>query len=413
MKPGLRARRPLVVLLASSGVSQAGNVIAGIAVPWFVLRTTGSATRAGFIAAMSFLPTVVASLFGGVLIDRLGFKRTSVVADVLSGVTVAAIPLLHATTGIEFWQLTVLVFAGSLLDAPGTIARESMVPNLAEAANIPLERGTAAIQVIERTSRLVGAPLAGLIIAVAGAPMALWLNAASFVVSAIAVAAAVPGIPRPPGERGRYWAEMREGLAFMWRDPVIRWIGISVMVTNFLDTPLYAVAFPVLAERVYDSPVVLGLMLGASGGGAVVGALVFGWRGAAVPRRRVFVSGFASLGVLLWVLIAYPPVPLLVAVMAIKGIAAGPLNPVIMAIQFERVPERLRGRVFGASISLAWVAIPIGTTLGGWLIEQIGLRPVLIAIAIAYVLWTAGIAANPVFRRLDESRRVPSDEASL
>ncbi|HVL90026.1 MAG TPA: MFS transporter [Actinomycetota bacterium] len=413
MKPGMHTRGPLIALLSSSGVSMAGNVIAGIAVPWFVLRTTGSATRAGFIAAMSFLPTVVASLFGGVLIDRLGFKRTSVLADVLSGVTVAAIPLLHATVGIEFWQLAMLVFTGSLLDAPGVIAREALVPRLAEDAGMSIERGTASIQVVERSSRLAGAPLAGLIIAAAGAPAALWINAASFLVSAVAVAVAVPGSSLRSDGRGRYWAEMREGLGFVWRDPVIRWIGITVMVTNLLDAPLYAVVLPVLAERIYDSPVVLGLMLGAAGGGAVVGALLFGWRGSTIPRRRVFVGGFATLAAFLWVLIAFPPVPVLVAVMAVKGVAAGPLNPVIMAIQFERVPERLRGRVFGATLALSWASIPAGTITAGWLIERAGIRTVMIAIAVAYLLWTAGMAANPVFRRLDESRRIPASEGSL
>ena len=105
-----------------------------VAIPWFVLETTGSATLTGIVAALTFAPTVLATFFGGAIVDRLGFRRTSIMADVASGVTVAAIPLIHATVGIELWQLFVLVFLGALFDAPGATARRSLLPDLVELA---------------------------------------------------------------------------------------------------------------------------------------------------------------------------------------------------------------------------------------------------------------------------------------
>lgn len=386
----------------------AGNVIAGIAVPWFVLQTTGSAARAGLTAAMSYFPTVVASLFGGVLVDRAGFKRASVVADIASGVTVAMIPLLSATTGLEFWQLLVLVFMGSLLDAPGTIAREALIPRLAAEVGMPLERATSAIQVIERTSRVVGAPLAGVLIAVAGAPAALWIDAATFLVSGAVVAIFVADQRTEPRPAGRYRSELAEGMRFLWRDGVIRWVSISVMVANLLDTPVLAVLIPVYANRVLESSVALGLMLGASGGGAVVGALLFAWLGLRLSRRVVFAAGFFFVGLPYWILATLPPLPVAVAVLFVHGLAAGPLNPVIGAVQFERIPEHLRGRVFGASLALSWVTIPVGTILAGWLVEVVGIRAVFTVIAAAYLAWTIGIAINPVFRRLNDTRVAPT-----
>lgn len=360
---------------------------------------------------MSYFPTVVASLFGGVLVDRAGFKRASVTADLASGATVAMIPLLSATIGLEFWQLLVLVFLGSLLDAPGTIAREALIPRLAAEVGMPLERATSAIQVIERTSRVVGAPLAGVLIAVTGAAAALWIDAATFVVSGAVVAFFVTDQrtePRPPG---RYRSEFAEGMRFLWRDGVIRWVSISVMVTNLLDTPVLAVLIPVYANRVLESSVALGLMLGASGGGAVVGALLFAWLGLRVSRRVVFAAGFLFVGLPYWILATLPPLPVAVAALFFHGLAAGPLNPVIGAVQFERIPEHLRGRVFGASLALSWMTIPVGTILAGWLVDIVGIRAVFAAIAAAYLAWTIGIAINPVFRRLDETRAGPSNPA--
>ena len=125
-----------------------------VAIPWYVLATTGSASLTGVVAALTFAPTVLATFFGGAIVDRLGFRRTSVMADVASGVTVAAIPLLHATVGIELWQLFVLVFLGALFDAPGATARRSLLPDLVAISGTRLERATGINGAIQRGSLL-------------------------------------------------------------------------------------------------------------------------------------------------------------------------------------------------------------------------------------------------------------------
>lgn len=99
--------------------------MAAVAIPWFVLETTGSAAKTGLTGATIALGTGLAGLLGGPIVDRLGFRKTSVLADLMSGVTVALIPLLHLTAGLAFWQLFVLVFLGSVLDAPGRSAIRS------------------------------------------------------------------------------------------------------------------------------------------------------------------------------------------------------------------------------------------------------------------------------------------------
>src|SRR4051794_9169653 len=88
-------RLPLYSMLTGSAISLVGNSITGLAIPWFVLVTTGSAARTGITAFAGMLPTVLGGLLGGVLVDRLGRKRTSVIADLASGGTVALIPLLY------------------------------------------------------------------------------------------------------------------------------------------------------------------------------------------------------------------------------------------------------------------------------------------------------------------------------
>ena len=116
-QPRALRRRPLYALFVADSISLVGNVVAQLAIPWFVLVTTGSPTYTGLAVFFNFLPVVLAGLFGGVVVDRLGFRTTSVGADLASAAAVAAIPLLHATVGIELWQLLALVFVGALLAA--------------------------------------------------------------------------------------------------------------------------------------------------------------------------------------------------------------------------------------------------------------------------------------------------------
>lgn len=145
--------------------------------------------QTGITGFFTFLPVVAASFFGGSLVDRLGYKRASVIADVTSGIAIAIIPLLYYTIGLAFWKLLALVFIGNLLDAPGNTARSALIPDLAKLAGMHLEQATSATQAIQRGSRLTGAPLAGLLIAVMGSSAVLWIDSSSFLISAVLGAA--------------------------------------------------------------------------------------------------------------------------------------------------------------------------------------------------------------------------------
>ena len=106
---GPRRRAPILALLAANAVSETGNVLAFVAIPWFVLQTTGSAARMGVAGGAFLLAAVVAGVFGGPVVDRMCFKRASIVADLAGAATVALIPLLYHTVGLLFWQLLALV----------------------------------------------------------------------------------------------------------------------------------------------------------------------------------------------------------------------------------------------------------------------------------------------------------------
>jgi MFS family permease len=384
-----------------------------VAIPWFVLQTTGSATKTGVTAFAGLLPVVLSGLFGGALVDRLGYRRTSIVADVASALAVAAIPLLHSTAGLEFWQLVVLVFLGGLLDAPGGTARTSLLPDVSARAGWSLERATGATAVVERFSRLAGAPLAGVLIAVTGPTNVLWINAASFLVSAALVALGVPRpvIGRERKEETSYRREIREGYAFLRRDRTLAVLVFIVSLTNLFDA-FAMIALPVLAHDVYGSALSLGLMTAAGGGGSVIGALAFAAVGHRVSRRAVFTWGFIVVTISFPVAALFPPLAVLLVAKTISGIASGPLNPVIDTVFMERVPAGMRGRVFGVTQAAAWVAIPLGVLVAGAVIEAIGLRATLVLSGGAYLAITVGARFSSALRDLDRRAELTSREAA-
>jgi len=400
----VRRRTPIVALLAADAVSNTGNAIARIAIPWLVLEETGSAALTGLTAFFSFLPVVISAFFGGALVDRLGFRRTSVAADIASALAVAAIPLVDAVSGIEVWQVIALVFVGGLLDAPGVTAREALLPDVAELGAVRIERATGLHGAIARGAVLVGAPLGGVLVATLGSTTALWVDAVSFMVSALVIRALVP-VLRPHGHDeeapARYRSQLVEGVRYVMSDRLLKAIVITVLLTNFLDAPISPVIYPVIARESFGGPETLGLMLGTFGGAAFVGALAYGAAGHRLPRREVFVGGFFTWSVVLLVLATLPSLPVMLAALAVGGFAAGPINPVLGAVSYERIPVRLRGRVFGAITAGAWAAIPLGTVLGGLAVEAFGAQATLFGIGAAYVAVTSYGFFNAAFREMD------------
>jgi MFS family permease len=174
-------RTPIVMLLAASTISKLGNEVTNLAVLWFVLETTGSAAKTGIVGFFTLLPIVLALCFGGALVDRLGYRRLSIIADIASAITVAIIPLLHHTVGLPLWALLALVFLGALLDTTGNTARRSMIPELSRRAGMSIEWATSLFESSYGTVSLIGPVLAGVLVAAIGTTSALFVDAASFI----------------------------------------------------------------------------------------------------------------------------------------------------------------------------------------------------------------------------------------
>ena len=402
-----RRRIPLLALYAAQLCSLAGNAIALVAIPIIVLQQTGSPLAAGVAGIFATVPLVVGGALGGVLVDRFGYRASSIAADIASGVTVLAIPLLDATGLLSFGALLALVFLGGLLDAPGDTAKTVLMPDLAALARIPLARAAGAQSAVQRTATMVGAGVAGALVALAGPMTALVADAAGFAVSALLVALLVP---RPASLRGDRAPEPDEaaetagssvqafiaGIRFVWRTPLARGVVLLVTLTNAIDAAGMTVLKPVYASQVLGDPAVLGFMVGCFAAGALTGSALFGIIGHRASGRTMFAICFVLAGAPPYAAMALgAPVEVLFPVLAASGLAAGAINPMIATALYSVVPDGMRARVFGALTAGVAASMPVGALLAGVTVEAFGLGGVLAGAAVLYAV----LGASPLLLR--------------
>ncbi len=337
----MSARAPFLALAAAETFSISGTRLSTIAIPWLVLSTTNSPVSTGLVAMMEMLPYVVAKALGGPLIDRVGPKRIAVACDVASVVAVGLVPLLHLLGMLTIPVLLPIVFVIGVLRGPSDAAKQSMVPDIAELAAVPLERVTGVVGTIERLASTVGAAGAGALIAVIGPAQALVFNAVTFAVAALIVGVGIPALRHTSAAAtASYGRDLLEGWTFLRRDAVLMGIVIMVAATNLLDRAFHAVLLPVWTRDAGHGPELLGAMLAVFSGSSMVGAAIAAAIGERMPRLVVYTAAFLLTGFPRFLVLAVDvPLALVFAVLAIGGFASGFLNPILSAVMFERIPK--------------------------------------------------------------------------
>jgi MFS family permease len=395
------SRLPLFALLAANAVSRIGNVVAAIAIPWFVLLTSGSAVQTGVAAFFATAPLAVGAFFGGAIVDRVGARLTSVAGDIMSGVSLAGIPLLHAAGVLEFWQLAALASLSALFDAPAAAAREALVPDLALRAGMRLERANSLLTGTEHIAYLLGAPAAGLLIAVLSAPAVLWLDVASFGAAALTVLVAVPdGVHR--ARRATYARDLVEGLAFLRQESLLGPLLLLSSAGNLLYAGLGPVLLPIYAQEVFGTSTSLGLMVAAYGLGGLAGAAAFAFVDHHVSRRALYLGGWIGSQLFVLLLVGLPALVVVLLALFVVGLAAGAIGPIDQTLRQERTPPPLRGRVFSLVIAAQAVVAPIGMLLAGVAADRLGVQLAFVVFAITNAALVLLALAIPAFRLLNE-----------
>lgn len=379
-----------------------GNMLTAVAIPWFVLATTGSTSRTGLVAAIGAVAAFLSTALGSAAVDRFGYRRMSIISDAVSMISVAAIPLLFHTVGLGLLALMALIFSGALLDSAGTNARATMQPELARRAGMSLERVNSVSQGALSLAGLAGPIVGGVLIGWIGASNVLWFNAATFALSILIVLLFVPRVSVATEEAAppptSYFADVRAGWSYVFRSPLIRAIAATAAVVSLATGAVFSVLLPVYVFTEIGDPHVLGWLFGAFGAGDLSGVILFGILGQRLPRRATLALGVIIIAGVMGLLALGPPWPVLAVAFAVAGVIGGPINPMLYTVVHERVPVAMMGRVMGAIIASALVAAPVGMALSGVVVGRFGLGNVFAAagvLTLAVGLW---VALNPTFR---------------
>jgi MFS family permease len=379
---------PLRALLLANYLSWFGNGMTLVAVPIYVLARTGSTMAAGVAGAANALPLIIAGVAGGVLVDRWGARRSSILADGLAGLCTAAVPILAQSVPLA--AIVLLLFLRSLLSTPGNVAKQTLLPSLADLAGVGRQTANTLYQLAPRLALIAGPALAGISISLVGAATTLIFDAMTFVASSVLIAAFVPPIGQliAASPRPSFLQEMGTGLGFIRRDRGLMTMLSLILAMNFIDEAYIPVLLPVYSRDILGDPRLVGWLLGSNGFGAVLGTVLYLFLGARFSALRwaTFVVCLAVLAVTRAGLAGLPSLTGSCCMLFAFGLASGPVNPVINTVVQEVTPQAILGRVFGVMRSTSYAAAPLGILVAGWVVAKWGLQVGLVAFGTLYML---------------------------
>ncbi|QNE36440.1 MFS transporter [Leifsonia shinshuensis] len=408
-------RAPLLGLIGAYLVSGAGTALSAIAIPWLVLVTTGSAVATGLVGFAEMAPYVLLQATAGPLVDRVGLRRTFLIGNLVAAAAVFGVFLLGALHELPLGALVGLVAIAGAVRGAADAASTPMIPPLARLARWSDERAVGLYSGANRAALLVGMPLAGVLVALAGPAVTILIDSLTFLCAVVVVAVTVPRIEQVPAEApaapapprlgpSAYFAELREGLRFLRADRLLLSLMALIVLTNLLDQAMSAVFLPVWAhDRVHDA-VAFGVVGGASGLGMLAGVLLTAWLGQRLPRWLTFACcTLLASAPPFFAVAGWTSVVAVAAVFFVCGVFGGVPNPIIGAVQYERVPALLQTRVLGAMKASAYLGVPFGSLLGGLLAQSVGLTWACVAAGVVMLLATVAPLAFPVWRQLDRT----------
>jgi MFS family permease len=397
-------KTPIAALVAAEIVSILGSRMTYLALPWFVLVTTGSVTKMTFVLAAEIAPMAIFGIPSGIVVERLGARTTMLVCDAARVPLLAALPILHAADLLSFPLLLVLVFALGCFMAPYFAAQRVILPELVGEDETTIAQANSVVEGGTAFAALAGPALAGLLIPIIGAPNVLYVDAASYAVAFLLLAGFVPKTKRL-GQAATHG--VLAGIRFLLRDRLLGPLGGTVIVLNFLGAGL-AATLPFYAYDSFSGDAkIAGLFFTAMGAGAVVGSIAAVGLVRRFPPLRLAAVGIVSLTVPLWLLpLDLPAWGVMVALFTatlFTPLVNGPVIGVITA----RTPPDLRPKMMTALISISTLTAPLGFLVAGQLLGSWGVERVFAAVALGMTASALAFAAIAL-RHRDE----PAPDAS-
>lgn len=405
-----------VAYMSSYFLSLLGNSIAAVALPLIVLQVTGSAMNAGIVAAATAIPAVLAGLFMGVVIDRINRRTSSVVTDLISAASVAALPLVDMISGLNLGWFIVFGVIGALGDVPGMTARDALLPAIARHGTAGPERLIGIRESLGAGALLLGPAAAGTLMAVFDGSTLLWITASTSFAAALLTLV----IPNRVGElaatesiasEGNGWSQLRDGWKVLLRSRFLVGTTMLSVAAVVVLAALQGLILPVYFTLA-DRPGMLGFVLTALAAGSLIGGVIYAVAGQRGRRRTWFLVGIAGTSVGFAVIATLFSVWVVFAGAFVVGLANGVFGSLIGVLMVERIPEQMRGRIMGTQNAVTTAAPSVGIVVAAVLAEYGSVNAAAIVLPLVWLIAIA-LFARPLMGNLESEKETTEDRMAV
>ena len=403
----MRRRRPgglwrhgdFVSLWGAETISQFGTQITLLALPLVAIVTLAeSAFRVALLTTAEFLPFLLFTLPAGVWVDRLPRRPILILANVGRAAALLSVPVAHWLGVLTIWQLYAVGFAVGVGTVFFDLAYMSYLPRLVGRAD--LVEGNAKLETSRSAAQVGGPGLGGLLVSALTAPIAILVDAASYLASAFLMGRIrTVEVVAPRDERRSLRAELREGLGYVLRHPYQRGIVAAVAISNFFGQLVFAILLVFAVRELGLSAASIGVVLSLGSVGTLLAAVTARRLGDRLGvGRAILISSFLfGPGTLL---IAVAPAEyaeaFIVAAIAVVGYGGTLFNVTMISLIQAITPDRILGRANASRRFVVWGVVPLGGIAAGALAETIGLRETIVVGSLGAMLAIVPILASPI-----------------
>lgn len=404
--------RSLAALLAAELVSTTGSQMTFVALPWFVLVTTGSVVKMSYVLAAEVVPIALFGIPSGSLVGRLGGRRTMLLSDLSRAPLMVLVPVLHWTGALSFGVLLVIVFVLGLFSAPYFAAQRTIVPELFGDDERVVSQASAIFGGVTHVTMIAGPALGGVLVAWLGPSTVLIVDAATYLVAfAIVLLFVRAGARVPAGEESR---GVLAGVRYLARDRVLGPLTLTVILLDGAFAALL-LSMPALAYLRYGKdPHVVGWLFALFGVGALLGSLLAMRLLERMAPLRLAAAGILLTVVPIWALVVRLPWWGVGVALAACAVFLPLVNAPGIGLVSTRPPAALRAKVLTAVMTASALGNPFGRLAVGPLFARWGIATTYAAIAgtltLAAVLFAA-VALVGEFREA-EARLAAWDSAA-
>ncbi len=403
LRPRLWRQPAFAKFLTGLTISSLGSEVTSLALPLTaVLILKATPAQMGLLGAARNAPFLIVGLLAGVWVDRMRRRPILIGADLGSAVLLGSVPFAALLHVLGMGQLYVVAFLAGTLSVIATVAYQAFLPSLVRRERLIEANST--MEASRSVTQIAGPGLAGVLVQLLTAPVAIFVDAISFVISAIFLwllpVREPPPQPRSQGQN--MWSEIVQGMNMVLFNPLLRSIMLCATTHNFFSNGMLVSLYVLYATRqLHITPALLGLIFSAGGPGALLGALLAG----RISRRlglgntligAQLLTGLARVCLPLAGLFPFVAVPLLGTGEFLLGLSRPLFNVNQVSLRQAITPDHLQGRMNATIRFLMWAIVPVGALGGGFLSEVVGLWPILLAAALGTTLSALWLVFSPI-----------------